>query len=88
MSSGLDPDQARRFVGPGLNTNCLQRLSADGTSRQGDNYVADDSVRVSTIYFTWIIESEDLISTRTRDCDYRSSQSVLDLFPSFYVGSE
>ena len=29
MSNGLDPDQARRFVGPDLGPNCFQRLSAD-----------------------------------------------------------
>ena len=29
VSNGLDPDQDRRFVGPDLGTNCLQRLSAD-----------------------------------------------------------
>ena len=30
----LDPDQARRFVLPDLDPTCLQRLSADDTSRQ------------------------------------------------------
>ena len=34
MSNSLDPDQARRFVGPDLGPNCLQKLSADDTSRQ------------------------------------------------------
>ena len=34
VSSSLDPDQARQFVGPDLGPNCLQRLSADDTSRQ------------------------------------------------------
>ena len=34
VSNSLDPDQARRSVGPVLGTNCLQRLSADDTSRQ------------------------------------------------------
>ena len=34
VSNGLDPDQARRFVGPDLGPNCLQRLSADDTSRK------------------------------------------------------
>ena len=29
VSNSLDPDQARRFVGPDLGPNCLQRLSAD-----------------------------------------------------------
>ena len=32
-SNSLDPDQAQHFVGPDLGTNCLQKLSADGTSR-------------------------------------------------------
>ena len=34
MSNSLDPDQARRFVGPDLGPNCLPRLSADVTGRQ------------------------------------------------------
>ena len=34
MSNSLDPDQARHFVWPDLGLNCLQRLSADDTSRQ------------------------------------------------------
>ena len=34
MSNSLDPDQARRFVGPDLGPNCLPRLSADDTGRQ------------------------------------------------------
>ena len=36
MSNSLDSDQARHFVGPDLGPNCLQRLSADNTSRQRD----------------------------------------------------
>ena len=31
-----DPDQAQLFVGPDLDPNCLQMLSADDTSRQRD----------------------------------------------------
>ena len=34
VSNSLDLDQARHFVGPDLGPNCLQRLSADDTSRQ------------------------------------------------------
>ena len=34
VSNSLDPDQARHFVGPDLDPNCLQRLVADGTSKQ------------------------------------------------------
>ena len=37
MSNKLDPDQARHFVGSDLDPNCLQRLSADNTSRQRVN---------------------------------------------------
>ena len=29
----LDPEQARRFVGPDLDPNCSQKLSADDTER-------------------------------------------------------
>ena len=34
VSNSLNPDQARHFVGPDLDPNCLQMLSADDTSRQ------------------------------------------------------
>ena len=34
MSNSLDPDQPRHFVRPDLDPSCLQRLSADNTSRQ------------------------------------------------------
>ena len=33
VSNSLDPDQVRHFVGPGLDPNCLQKLSADDTRR-------------------------------------------------------
>ena len=42
MSKSLDPDQARRFVGPDLGPNCLPRFSADDTGRQ----------RAETIHFS------------------------------------
>ena len=35
LSKGLDPDQDRRSVGPDLDPNRLQRLSAGDTSREG-----------------------------------------------------
>ena len=34
LSNSLDSDQARHSIGPDLGPNCLQRLSADDTSRQ------------------------------------------------------
>ena len=33
MSNSLDPSQTRHFVGPDLDPNCLQRLSADEIRR-------------------------------------------------------
>ena len=30
VSNSLDPDQARRSVGPDLGSTCLQKISADG----------------------------------------------------------
>ena len=33
MSNSLDPDQDLRIVGPDLDSNCLQSLSADNKSR-------------------------------------------------------
>ena len=37
VTNSLDPEQDRRFVGPDLGTNCLQRLSADvNASKVGD----------------------------------------------------
>ena len=38
-SNSLDPDQARGFVGPDLDPNCLLRLSADDTSRRRVNHI-------------------------------------------------
>ena len=34
LSNSLDPDQARCFVGPNVDQNCLQSLSADDTGWQ------------------------------------------------------
>ena len=34
VSKSLDPDHAQPFVSPNLGPNCLQRLSAEDTSRQ------------------------------------------------------
>ena len=34
VSNSLDPHQARHFVWPDLSSNCLQKLSADDTSRE------------------------------------------------------
>ena len=33
VSNSLDPDQAQHSVGPDLGPNCLQKLTADDTSR-------------------------------------------------------
>ena len=38
MSNSLDPDQTGQNVRPDLGLNCLQRLSAEDTSRQRVKY--------------------------------------------------
>ena len=38
MTNSLDPDQARRSVGPDRGPNCLQKLSSDDTSRKRVNF--------------------------------------------------
>ena len=35
----MDPDQARRIVGPDLGPNCLQRIPADNNGRQRVNFL-------------------------------------------------
>ena len=52
VSNSLDPDQARQNVGPDLGLNCLQRLSADDTSRQRDKrsiFAGTESVRCNPL---------------------------------------
>ena len=44
VSNNLHPDQAWCSGGPDLGPNCLQRLSADGTSRQRVNKSASSTV--------------------------------------------
>ena len=39
VSNSLDPDQARRKVGPDLDPNCLDRLSADDTRVEGKELI-------------------------------------------------
>ena len=41
MSNSLDPDQAWHFVRPDLGPNCLQRLTADDTRRQGVKWLCE-----------------------------------------------
>ena len=50
MSNSLDPDQTRRLVGSDLGPNCLQRLSADDTSRHivKDGFAVNCLLSVST----------------------------------------
>ena len=38
VSNSLDPDQARRFVGPDLGPNCLQRSSAEKATLKAVDY--------------------------------------------------
>ena len=47
VTNSWDPDQGKSFVGPYLDPNCLQRLSADDMSRQRvkkDTFVSNDKI--------------------------------------------
>ena len=61
MSNSLDPDQDRHFVGPDLDPNCLQRLSADDKSRhqQGKHVlgIIEHLTHVATYYGKKLINS-------------------------------
>ena len=48
LSNSLYPDQARRFVGPDLDSNCLQKLSADDTSM----LIVKELLKIIMIYGT------------------------------------
>ena len=54
VSNSLDPDQARHFVRPDLGPNCLQRLSADDTSRLRVNASSQNSF-LGGRYLTFIL---------------------------------
>ena len=54
VSNSLDLDKARHSVMPDLGLICLQRLSADGTSRQRVNKILLDfslTVKAATLIF-------------------------------------
>ena len=51
MLNSLVPDQARHFVGPGLDPNCLQRLMTDDTSPQEQGEIKDTYRSVVFSYF-------------------------------------
>ena len=61
MSNSLDPDQARRSVWPNLGPNCLQRLSADGPSRQRVNLNKGDQAllsKTSGVFFSFFLSPQ------------------------------
>ena len=63
LSKNLDPDQARRFVGPDLGPYFFQMLSADDTSTYGQIVKKFVSVHWSLymfmpVYVLWLIKSQ------------------------------
>ena len=62
VSNSLDPDQARRFVGPDLDPNCLQRLSADDTSRQRVNTFSVLEMVLAASVAHFIMHSSSILS--------------------------
>ena len=67
MSNGLDPDQDRHFVGPGLGSNCLQRLlyqqvtkvDASSHQEQRETYL----VEISAVKLAMVIHLKRLLYT-------------------------
>ena len=47
VSNSLDPDQARRCVGPDLGPSCSQALSADGTGRLRINPCPAEQIKMA-----------------------------------------
>ena len=65
MSNSLDPDQARHFVGPDLDPNCLQRLSADDeSSRQRVKFTIEGKVNPVKYVLDMLCNKKALYPTR------------------------
>ena len=47
VSNSVDPDMARRFVGPDFGPNCLQKLSVDDTRRKIVNRILTSNASLS-----------------------------------------
>ena len=50
LSNSFDPDQVRHFIGPDLGPNCLQRLSANGTSYPLSTTTSRQRMKVGMIF--------------------------------------
>ena len=74
MSNSLDPDQARRFVGPDLGQNCLPKLSEDDTSRH----------RVNCTFWHWSYVSFEHITFKIKPL-FSSIFLMCLKFDFFYV---
>ena len=90
MSNSLDPDHARRIVGPDLDPNCLPRLSADDTGRQRVYKYKKEDRPNCTIYGVPIILgrfgllSGHLLETAAHSNDHMFS-SYFDFFVIFII---
>ena len=61
VSNSLDPDQARHFVGPDLGPNCLEKLSADDTSRYKVKTAAHCIFVLLSIFLCALIKRKEYI---------------------------
>ena len=92
MSNSLEPDQAGHFVGPDLGPNCLQKLLAYDTSRQGVNtFTAISALKSSALPsaallwkpISFIFESSISYinqSTKVKKCIYTSMLHLTNRF--------
>ena len=80
MPNSLDTDQVRHFVGPEVGPNCLQRLSADNTSRQRDNLQVEERniANMNTISLSLLVVTYScLLKTFANSLDQDQITSVL-----------
>ena len=78
MSNSLDPDQARHFVGPDLDLNCLQRFSADD--------IADYELKKKFIFHqkSQLIRSDTRFDRRTALLTYLSRIANIYIVESIF----
>ena len=53
VPNGLDPNQARHFVGPDLGPKCMQRLSADDKSRRYQEKARNHAKNNFISFYVW-----------------------------------
>ena len=83
MSNSLDPDQARRFVGPDVGPKCLPRSSADDTGRQSVNILSLSILQIiQTVYFGLSVVN-DIFGGNVRPSQGQSKRGLQKFLDNF-----